>query len=197
MVVTFKISIITYFENLTIELHILYNLNIHVKFCINRILFTTWSINLYFMHSFCKVEFNQPFSWLYSVPNLLVIQYLETLYLGGNHVKVVCERVWRKVQDCAFSKGLTTGSRDLQVAKGCTWVKHVEELNSHASWSTTGQKVQSGHSVSSRLGLATQSSHSQLSQAARSNRQTTLFGKNWLFTFQTHTNINTPYTYEM
>ena len=48
--------------------------------------------------------------------------------------------------------------RSLQVAKGCTWVKHAEELNSHASWSTTGQKVQSGHSVSSRLGLATQSS---------------------------------------
>ena len=41
----------------------------------------------------CKVEFNQPFFWLYSVPNLLVIQHLETQYLGGNHVGVVCERV--------------------------------------------------------------------------------------------------------
>ena len=41
----------------------------------------------------CKVEFNQPFYWLYSVPNLLVFQHLETLYLGGNHVRVVCERV--------------------------------------------------------------------------------------------------------
>ena len=30
-----------YFENLTIELHVLYVLNIHVKFCVNRILFTT------------------------------------------------------------------------------------------------------------------------------------------------------------
>ena len=29
-----------YFENLTIELHILYALNIHVKFCVNQILFT-------------------------------------------------------------------------------------------------------------------------------------------------------------
>ena len=48
------------------------------------------------------------------------------------------------------------GSRGLQVAKGCTRVKHVEELNSDASWSTTGQKVQSGHLISSRLGLATQ-----------------------------------------
>ena len=35
-----KINIITYFENLTIELHIFYALNTHVKFCINQILFT-------------------------------------------------------------------------------------------------------------------------------------------------------------
>ena len=41
----------------------------------------------------CKVEFNQPSCWLYSVPNLLVIQHLETLYLGGNHVREVCEKV--------------------------------------------------------------------------------------------------------
>ena len=40
-----------------------------------------------------KVEFNQPFCWFYSVPNLLVIQHLETLYLCGNHVSVVYERV--------------------------------------------------------------------------------------------------------
>ena len=41
----------------------------------------------------CKVEYIQLFCWLYFVPNLLVIQHLETLYLGGIHVKVVCERV--------------------------------------------------------------------------------------------------------
>ena len=41
----------------------------------------------------CKVEFNQPYYWLYSVPNLLVIKHLETLYLGENHVRVVCEKV--------------------------------------------------------------------------------------------------------
>ena len=41
----------------------------------------------------CKVEFNQPYCWFYSMPNLLVIQQLVTLYLGGNHVRVVCERV--------------------------------------------------------------------------------------------------------
>ena len=39
----------------------------------------------------CKVEFNQPFYWLYSVPNLLVFQHLVTLYLGGLVVRVVSE----------------------------------------------------------------------------------------------------------
>ena len=39
----------------------------------------------------CKVKFNQPFYWLYSVPNLLVFQHLVTLYLGGFVVRVVSE----------------------------------------------------------------------------------------------------------
>ena len=41
----------------------------------------------------CKVEFNQPSCWLYSVPNLLVFQQLVTLYLGGILVRVVNEKV--------------------------------------------------------------------------------------------------------
>ena len=39
----------------------------------------------------CKVEFIQPSNWLYSVPNLLVIQHLVTMYLGGFDVRVVSE----------------------------------------------------------------------------------------------------------
>ena len=39
----------------------------------------------------CKVEFIQSSNWLYFVPNLLVFQYLVTLYLGGFVVKVVSE----------------------------------------------------------------------------------------------------------
>ena len=58
----------------------------------------------------CKVQFNQPSCWFYSVPNLLVIQQLVTLYLGGNHVRVVCERVPRNAQDCALKQGLATES---------------------------------------------------------------------------------------
>ena len=43
----------------------------------------------------CKVEFNQPSCWLYSLPNLLVFQQLVTLYLGGIFVRVVSEIVRR------------------------------------------------------------------------------------------------------
>ena len=35
-----KINITAYFENLTVELHVLYALNTHVNFCVNRMLFT-------------------------------------------------------------------------------------------------------------------------------------------------------------
>ena len=65
-------------------------------------LFSTHMLSLEFVLEFChgiakvgdwKVEFIQSFCWLYSMLNFLVIQYLETLYLGGNHVRVVCEKV--------------------------------------------------------------------------------------------------------
>ena len=65
-------------------------------------LFPTHMLSLEFVLEFyhgiakggdCKVEFIQSFCWLYSMPNFLVIQHLETLYLGGNYVSVVCERM--------------------------------------------------------------------------------------------------------
>ena len=53
--------------------------------------------------------------------NLLVIQHLETLYLGGNHVRVVCEEKLKSVQ-------LSRASR-LDLAAG-SW------LASRQSWHT-------------------------------------------------------------
>ena len=38
---------VTYFENLIVELHILYILKTHVKFHVNRLLLTIQSINLF------------------------------------------------------------------------------------------------------------------------------------------------------
>ena len=105
--------------------------------------------------------------WLYSVTNLLVIQHLETLYLGENHIRVVCERVWRNAQDSAMKQRLAAWSRGT-LAKSCTRAEHAGELNSHASWSTTGQK--SRLSIKLARGL-----HSWLSQVARPSCQPTLF----------------------
>ena len=45
-----QINIATYFENLTVELHVLYILKTHVKFHANRILFTIRSKNLLYIY---------------------------------------------------------------------------------------------------------------------------------------------------
>ena len=95
--------------------------------------------------------------WLNSVKNLLVIQHLETLYLGGNHVRVVCERVWRNAQDSAVKQRLARGSwlasrQKLHTRKACRGAKQSCHLEHYRT------KIQTGHSVSSRLELATQSS---------------------------------------
>ena len=66
------------------------------------------------------------------MPNLLVIQYLKTLYLGGNHVRVVCERVWRKAQECALKKGLATRSRDWLAIGKSPKVAHMWSMQ--GSW---------------------------------------------------------------
>ena len=47
-----KFNMIIYFENLIVGLHVLYALDIHVKFCTNRILFTIRSKNLFFIRNF-------------------------------------------------------------------------------------------------------------------------------------------------
>ena len=51
----------SYFENLTVELHVLYVLNIHANFYVNWILFTIQFINSFFIHYFKlqKLEFKQ------------------------------------------------------------------------------------------------------------------------------------------
>ena len=48
---TKKINIATYFENLTVKLHVLYIFNMHVKFISNWILFIIQLVNLFFIHN--------------------------------------------------------------------------------------------------------------------------------------------------
>ena len=64
----------------------------------------------------------------------------------------VCESMKKCSRLCS-----EVGTRRGQAAKWCTRVKHAEKINSHANWSTTGQKFQSRNFVCSRLELATQS----------------------------------------
>ena len=73
--------------------------------------------------------------------------------------------MWESVKKCsrlcneAGTRGwISRVAHGLQAARRCTRVKHAEKLNRHANCSITKKKVQTGHSVSSRLGLATQSS---------------------------------------
>ena len=123
----------------------------------------------------CKVEFNQPSCWLYSVPNLLVFLQLVTLYLGGNHVKVVCERVLRIAQMCAKKLGLA-GSSQLQAAKLMYTCQACQKLKRRASCSLQDKRSRLAKSFAHGL-------NSRLKPVARSNCQNTLFGKIWLFTF--------------
>ena len=44
---TNKINMTIYFKNLTIRLHVLYVLNTHVKFCVDRMLFIIRFMNLF------------------------------------------------------------------------------------------------------------------------------------------------------
>ena len=85
-------------------------------------------------------------------------------------------------EELGFSKQgwLAAASRQkLLTCQACQKLKH------HANWSITGQNRATGHSVTSRLELATQSSH-----------EPALFWKTWLFTFHSYPSINTPYTHK-
>ena len=73
--------------------------------------------------------------WLYSASNLLVIQHLETLYLGGNNVRVVCGRVWRINQVCASRTILATGTRNWLVSGDSPEMAHMWSMQEgEASW---------------------------------------------------------------
>ena len=64
------------YENLTVEFHVPYILNMHIKCHLNRILFTTRSINLCFIHNFIsqKLE-NFTFVWWHSNWSLIFLKF--------------------------------------------------------------------------------------------------------------------------
>ena len=122
----------------------------------------------------CKVEFNQPSYWLYFVPNLLVFQQLEALYLGGNHVRVVCVRECEELLKCVQRSrdsqlDFTDGSR-LQPAKLKHMCQACQKLKRRASYSLQDKSSRLARSFTCSLNL-------RLNPVTRSSRQNTLFGK--------------------
>ena len=125
--------------------------------------------------------------WLYSVPNLLLFQQLDTLNLGGNHVRVVCERVWR-IQVCVHSEAfsrleLMSGSR-LMTRQNATCVKHAR------SWRVMIARALQDKEYS----LAWELSHDsnlRLIPVVSELVEHPILQKKWLFTFLTYPTINT------
>ena len=66
------------FENLTVEFHVPYVLNMYIKFRSNRILFIIWSMNLFFIHNFRlqKLEI-LTFIWWHSNWSLIFLKFFK------------------------------------------------------------------------------------------------------------------------
>ena len=116
---------------------------------------------------------------LYSVLNLLIIQHVETLYLGGNNVRIVCERVWRNSR-CVHSRE----SHDWQVAKvAYVWSMQGAKGSRQLEYYRTNSIVWPG----SYLATQTRDSFQSRGQVAKMP----YLDENWLFTFLTYPTINT------
>ena len=106
----------------------------------------------------------------------------------------MCERVWRNAQDCAVKQGLAAGSHGWLTT--CKPPEDAHEWNMQRSW--TIMPAIALQDKKSRLAIQlARCLDSRLSQVARPSRQFTLLWKNWLFTFLSHSSINTPYTHEI
>ena len=71
------------FENLIVEFHVLYVLNMYINFHSNKMLFTIWLINLFFIHNFRlqKLEILR-FVWWHSNWSLIFLKFCK--YEGYN-----------------------------------------------------------------------------------------------------------------
>ena len=74
--------------------------------------------------------------------NLLVIQQLEILYLGGNYVRVVCVRKCEDLIKCVHSKAFLRLelATNLQVVtrQKCHTCEACKKLKGQDNWITTG-----------------------------------------------------------
>ena len=120
------------------------------------------------------------------IPCQFVIQHLETLYLGGNYVRVVCKRVWRKLKKCALKKSLV-------ISKSPEW--HTYEA-CRGSWRVT-LAVALQDKTSSLARQLARDSDLWLIPIVRLNRQNTLFVRNLTFRIPHTPYYKYPYTHKM
>ena len=144
--------------------------------CLNKLCSTLVQLvyTLTALKIICKVESNQPSCWLYSMPNLLVFQQLETLYLGGNHVRVVCVRECEKLLKCVQRSrdsrlDFASGSQ-LQAAKLKHTCQACQKLKRRANCSLQDKSSRLARPFARGL-------NSRLNPVVRSSRQNILFGK--------------------
>ena len=110
----------------------------------------------------CKVEFNQPFFGFIPCQFACNLALRNPVFRWESCNGSMWESVKKSSKVCNSTRPrnwISRLARCWQVAKVGTCVKHVEELKSHANCCITGQKSQVGQVVSTRLELATQSSH--------------------------------------
>ena len=128
--------------------------------------------------------------WLYSMPNLLVIQHLKTMYLGGNNVRVVFESVknWSSV---CIKRQLVIGSRDWltngDLPECGTPVKHARSWRVRTTESLQDKKY-------CLAVLLFDDWNSQLIPVASDS---SCFTEKWLFKFLLIPYYKYPYTHEM
>ena len=128
--------------------------------------------------------------WLYSIPNLLVIHYLETKYLSGNNVRIMCERVWRFDQECATKKWLMTNSRVVTCQNEThVWSMQEDEESGQLDHYKTKSIVWPSQ--------VTDNWNSWFIPITKWLTSAPCFAKKWLFTFHLIPYYKYPYTHEM
>ena len=102
------------------------------------------------------------------------------MYLGGNHVRVVCVRKCEKLLKCVQksrdSRLDLAGGSQLQAARLKHRCQACQKLKCHASCSLQDKSPRLARPFARGL-------NSLLNPVTRSSCQNTLFGKIWLFTF--------------
>ena len=136
--------------------------------------------NLFCQHSFCKVEFNQPSCWLYSMPKFACKLAISNPVFRWELCK---GSVWKSMKKCSsLCKEVGTRGWISRVACSCKPVEWCTRAKHAKSWSVAS--VVALQDTSPRLARPfAHGLNSRLNSVVRSSHQNTLFGKIWLFTF--------------